>query len=136
MNPGGEVEAVVDAMDRAQDLEEGFLGQIFGELPVSQQPERQPVDRLVVTLEEGVEGGDVAAEIVTNQVEVRGPPGNSRHYPEYPPDSAKSFDVRSLPPSRGRIIAPVLARRVRLSDAFSSFVTGPRFFRRSYEMAP
>jgi len=32
----------------------------------------------------------------------------------------------------GRIIAPSLARPATLSDAFSSFVTQPRFFRRSF----
>ena len=132
MDPGGEIKAVVDPMDRPQDLEERFLSQVLGQLPVPQQSEGQAVDGLVVALEEGIEGGDVAAKIVPDKVEIRGPPGNSRHYPEYHPDSAKSFDVRSLPPSRWRIIAPSLARPATLSDAFSSFVTQPRFFRRSF----
>src|SRR5207237_5794993 len=131
VDPCREVEAVVDAMDRPENLEEGLLGQVFGQLPVAQQAEGQAIDGLVVAPEERIEGGHIACEIVADQIEIRGPPGNSRHYPEYHPDSAKSFDVRSLPPSRGRIIAPSLARPATLSEAFSNFVTRPRSFRRS-----
>src|SRR5207247_9676482 len=100
VDPCREIKAVVDAMDGPQDLKERFLGQVLGQLPVAQEPECQPIDGLVVAPEEGIEGGHVACEVVAYQVEIRGPPGNSRHYPDYHPDSAKSFDVRSLPPDR------------------------------------
>src|SRR6202521_3467060 len=96
MDPGGDLETVVDAMDGAEDLEEGLLGQVLSQLPVSQQPEGQAVDGLVIALEQGVEGGDIAAKIVANEIEVRGSLGNSCHYPLYRPDSAKSvIDVKS-----------------------------------------
>ena len=90
MDPRREVEAVVDPVDRPQNLEEGLLGQVFGQLAVAQEPERQAINRLVVTLEEGVEGGHVAAEVIANKIEIRGSLGNSCHYPLYRLDSAKS----------------------------------------------
>jgi len=37
VDPCREIEAVVDAVNGAKDLEEGLLGQVFGQLPVAQQ---------------------------------------------------------------------------------------------------
>ena len=62
MDPCREIEAVVDAVNGAKDLEEGLLGQVFGQLPVAQQPEGQTVDGLVLAPEEGIEGGHVTCE--------------------------------------------------------------------------
>ena len=101
MDPRREIEAVVDPVDRPQNLEEGLLGEVLGELPVAQEPESQAINGLVVALEEGVEGGHVAAEIIANKIEVRGSLGNSCHYPLYRLDSAKSVSTRS-PPAESR----------------------------------
>src|SRR5437879_8587375 len=71
VDPGREVEDVVDPMDGSQDLEERLLGQVLGQLPVPQYAEGQAVDGLVVALEKRVEGGDSAVERIANGVEVR-----------------------------------------------------------------
>jgi hypothetical protein len=101
VNPGGKVEAVIDPVDGAEDLEERLLGQVLGQLPVAQQPEGETVDGLVVALEEGVEGGDVARQVVTDQVEIRGAFGYSRCDVGSTPDSAKSI-ARGIPPTESR----------------------------------
>src|ERR1700724_1670566 len=119
-------------MDGAEKMEEGLLGQVLSQLPVSQQTGGQAVDSLVVPLEQGGQGGDILTKIIANEIQVRGSLGNSCHYPLYRPDSAKSvIDVKSTRRVAGRIIAPVLALVARLSDAISNFVTRPRSFRRS-----
>jgi len=48
-----------EKLNRSEDLEEGLLRQVLGQLAIPQQPEGEAVDGFVVTPEERVEGGDV-----------------------------------------------------------------------------
>lgn len=123
-------------MDGPQDLEKRLLGEVLGQLAISQEAEGQAIDGLVVPLKQRVEGGNVAGQVVADEVEIRGAFRYSRRDLISTPDSAKSW---SWGPSRrvaGAIIALVLAAIPALRRVISSFVTRPRFFRKSAATSP
>jgi len=89
-------------MDGAQDLKKGLLSQVFGELAIMQETEGEAEDRLVVALEQGIEGSDVACQISLDELEI-GRLHRSGH--------------SRLAPARGRFDDAILGAGLELTQA-------------------
>src|SRR5258708_36244579 len=61
MDPGREVEALVDPIEGSEDPEEGFSCQVFSQQGIAHQAIGQATDRMVVTEEELIESLNATA---------------------------------------------------------------------------
>ena len=72
VDPAAEVEALVDAVEGAEGLEEGLLGDVLGQQGVAQLAPDEAVDGADVAPVEGFERVHVARSVGGHQLEVGG----------------------------------------------------------------